>query len=238
MRWWILVAVGCQQGATPPPPPVAKSVVVDAVPVDAAPDAPPDAMDSLRDALTKLAADEDPIDVCFAASANRRRVACMKQAPDSLRAGRTVQILGDTGDLKSEWVVRNGDVIDELRGTLARRKYQAFDPARIALNGTDTVGDHELRRERKPWKSAAIMWDGAPGPDAYDDHVELACGSRWVDVPLGDLQIEFGEYVAIDASVFDDRRILLEVSGGVSVEEGDPGIWRGAMLIDTVALCR
>jgi hypothetical protein len=257
-RALLILACGCQQGgpqpkpSPPPPGPVPARVVLE----DAA-GVPPDA--ELPDVLNQLAADEAPSRICFAVSQNHRRVACVDQLDDSentLTGTRGVKILGDLGDARSEWthfdsethphiagdeVTKTIDrsVIDDLRRSLAARRYQPFAAMELPLLTSAIVNGKTILRHRVITVPAAINDPTSDGSwNTYDDRLEVECDRGTVSIPLDPgLDLRYGELddVRMYVSSFNDR-MLLEVEG-YWVIEGEHGTTRGAQLIDLVALC-
>jgi hypothetical protein len=257
-RALLIVVCGCQQGGpqpkpSPPPPPApvpARVVLEDA-------GVPPDA--EMSDVLNQLAADEPPSRICFAVSANHRRVACVEQLDDwedTLTGARGVKILGDLGDARSEWtyfdsetqphithdeVVKAIDqsVIKDIRRSLAIRRYQPFVAMEPPLITSAIVNGKTIRRHRVIIVPAAINDPTAEGAwNTYDDRLEVECDDRTVPIPLdAGLDLRYGELdqVTMYVSSFNDR-MLLEVDGAWGIE-GEHGTTRGAQLIDLVALC-
>jgi hypothetical protein len=243
---FLLVLIGCQQGGTkqPPSPTPVPARAIDANAIDAAPPIGDTYVETVDESLRRLAAGESALHTCFAVSANHRRVACVSISYDSEADGpRNIVILGDVGDARSEWTL---DELPTVRQALADRKYIAFDPQGTELVKTATVGKYKLRRNRKITIPAVVARPNEmPGdPDfidgswnTYEDRIELACGSHWVDAHLDDLlNLRYGDEIAMRVSAFDDRHILLEVEGSWGIE-GAHGSTAGAQLIDTAALC-
>jgi hypothetical protein len=253
MRWVLLFAMGCQQGRAPAPTPIPVRAI------DARADAPIDAAiwyDDGRAAITiddelhALAAAEEPPRICFAVSANHRRVACVTDGTyveNDVTTSRTVKIFGELGSATSEWDYLDTDhysaervprdqlaaavdlkVIEEIRSALADRHYEVFEAASVVLVTTATVGGHDLRRHRD-----LGQWQ-------YDELIELRCGSRWIEIPLDDsLHVQYGDATeaTFSVSAFDERQLLFEVDAHWGIEGGH-GHTHGAQLIDTVALCQ
>jgi hypothetical protein len=246
-RWWLVLLLGCQQGRQPPDPKPVPIVVADAAITDARADAHVVTIDELVDAL----AGDREVPVCFAVSANHRRVACVVESEmwdNALVGSREVHILGDLGTATSEWTylesgqesdgVYRGHVeeaidhhaIDELRRALVDRHYEVFDAAGTPLITEATTGGHTVRRHRVSQGPAYL----------FEDQLELSCHGRWVRIPLDEpLQISQGtiDDVAMRVSAFDERRILLEVDSSYGYEGGRT-IVRGAQLVDVAALCQ
>ena len=255
----LIVACGCQQGGpqpSPPPPPgpVPTHVVLeDAAGVGVPPDA------ETPDVLTQLAADEAPSRICFAASLNHRRVACVDQLDDwedTLTGARGVKILGDVGDARSEWTYFDSEtqphigyhevakaidqsVIEDIRRALVARRYQPFVAMELPLITSAIVNGKTVRRHRVITIPATINDPTAEGAwNTYDDRLEVECDDRAVAIPLdAGLDLRFGDLnqVTMYVSSFNDR-MLLEVDGAWGIE-GEHGTTRGAQLIDLVALC-
>jgi hypothetical protein len=262
-RALLIVACGCQQGGPqqqPSPPPPPGPVPVRVVLEDAA-GVPPDA--ELPDVLKQLAADEAPSRICFAVSANHRRVACVEQVDDwenTLTGARGVKILGDLGDARSEWSYFDAEanphiawgevtkaidrsVIDDVRHSLATRRYQPFAATELPLITSAIVNGKTIRRHRVITVPAAVYDPrstelGGGSWNTYDDRLEVECDDRTVAIPLdAGLDLRYGELdeVLMYVSSFNDR-MLLELDGHWGIE-GEHGTTRGAQLIDLVALC-
>ena len=247
MRWLLLFALGCQQGRAPTPAPVVRAIDAHGdAPGDAVYwcwDGPPAAPVTIDSILRGFDTDTVSPRICFAVSANHRRVACafdMDTWEGMLSATRGVRILGDLGSATSEWTYLDTTTtpandegvlaaidhaaIEDLRRALDQRHYQAFDAAGTPLSSTATVGGRTLRRTRI---------------GTSDDTVELACRAGWVRIPL-DYNLHVNETTTDDVtmrvSAFDDRRILIEIDSHVGYEGGHQSL-RGAQLVDAVALC-
>ncbi|HTR49238.1 MAG TPA: hypothetical protein VMJ10_00945 [Kofleriaceae bacterium] len=214
---------------------------------------------TIGDALDRIAAGEDPPRICFAVSANRRRAACATGWWSHDQGGAyAIEIVGETGDLVSEWTYlqspENGhfdgtekpdpSVLAEARRALAERKYEPSTAPEVELadGAAVTAGAWTLRRARVRVSTEGCNDEpGCTGSwGVYREKLELRCGRTWREIPNdyngGD---RYGEEPppSLRVSALDDRHVLTVLDGGWAIE-GDFGGERLAQLVDAVAFCR
>jgi len=213
---------------------------------------------TIGDAFDRLAAGKDPPRICFAVSANRRRAACATDWHSHDQGGAyEIRIVGETGDLVSEWTYLQSqdgghfdgtekpdpDALTEARQALVDREYEPNTAPELELadGATVTVGAWTLRRARVRISTEGCNDEpGCTGSwGVYREKLELRCGRTWREIPNdynGDDR--YGEPPpSLRVSALDDRHVVIVLDGGWSIE-GDSGGERLAKLVDAAAFCR